>query len=603
MTKIRVHELANELGLTSKTLLSYLQQAGEFVRSPSSTLERPVADRTRRAFGQPDPPPSTETTLATPRQNAASGSETSNFDPETPSARQSGWHGGAVPRPKNPELLRSIDYVAGRYPVLNDHLNTLRNLGSQIVYAGMCQQRGFRDCAVTHIRFSNAIETGFGFTREVMLFYSPHEDLQSRTFETAVREAQTSSRSVTPDTFFIWSPDQRVGMKLRDWSRPDKLGIPLKLDDENALSLISLLRDHIYSRDLFHITIPVSGASFFGRRTLIQSLRDDVFNQRVTGIFGLRKSGKTSILMKLREELAKDQVTCVYVDLEAFPTPPEDPTDDILAETRNRLIQALKNQNLRTKELSETSKRPSILELKNALQELLVKLSKDGYRVLLMLDEIEYLTPSDKIDVAEGDMPRISQLLAAFRSVVQESTNFSFILSGLTSAIIEEGRLYGRPNPLFSWANPLYVRPLDRSEADDLARTVGGKMGIRILPGALEALHEASGGHAYLYRNLSSAVVKNLPADDVQRTMGKASVLHELEDWKSRVDGNIREIIDHIQRYYPTEGVMLELLRDSPTDFAALAPDEPVALRRLRDLGLIHRTESGYETSVLLELT
>ncbi|PFG42778.1 translation initiation factor 2 (bIF-2) [Isoptericola jiangsuensis] len=42
MAKIRVHELAKQLGVESKTLLAELKEAGEFVRSASSTLEAPV---------------------------------------------------------------------------------------------------------------------------------------------------------------------------------------------------------------------------------------------------------------------------------------------------------------------------------------------------------------------------------------------------------------------------------------------------------------------------------------------------------------------------------------------------------------------------------
>ncbi|MEL7976136.1 translation initiation factor IF-2 [Isoptericola sp. F-RaC21] len=42
MAKIRVHELAKQLGVESKTLLADLKSAGEFVRSASSTLEAPV---------------------------------------------------------------------------------------------------------------------------------------------------------------------------------------------------------------------------------------------------------------------------------------------------------------------------------------------------------------------------------------------------------------------------------------------------------------------------------------------------------------------------------------------------------------------------------
>ena len=42
MAKVRVYELAKELGVESKTLLNHLKEQGEFVRSASSTIEPPV---------------------------------------------------------------------------------------------------------------------------------------------------------------------------------------------------------------------------------------------------------------------------------------------------------------------------------------------------------------------------------------------------------------------------------------------------------------------------------------------------------------------------------------------------------------------------------
>ena len=42
MAKVRVHELAKELGMPSKDLLSYLKEQGEFVKTASSTIEAPV---------------------------------------------------------------------------------------------------------------------------------------------------------------------------------------------------------------------------------------------------------------------------------------------------------------------------------------------------------------------------------------------------------------------------------------------------------------------------------------------------------------------------------------------------------------------------------
>ena len=43
MSKVRVHELAKQLGMESKVVLAKLQEMGEFVRSASSTIEAPVA--------------------------------------------------------------------------------------------------------------------------------------------------------------------------------------------------------------------------------------------------------------------------------------------------------------------------------------------------------------------------------------------------------------------------------------------------------------------------------------------------------------------------------------------------------------------------------
>ena len=50
MAKVRVHELAKELGISSKDAVTKLQELGEFVRSASSTIEAPVVKKLRDAF-------------------------------------------------------------------------------------------------------------------------------------------------------------------------------------------------------------------------------------------------------------------------------------------------------------------------------------------------------------------------------------------------------------------------------------------------------------------------------------------------------------------------------------------------------------------------
>ena len=64
MAKPRVHEIAKEIGITSKELLSKLTEMGEYVSSASSTLEAPVVRKVREAFSpkaeSPTPKPAAE---------------------------------------------------------------------------------------------------------------------------------------------------------------------------------------------------------------------------------------------------------------------------------------------------------------------------------------------------------------------------------------------------------------------------------------------------------------------------------------------------------------------------------------------------------------
>ena len=69
MAKVRVYELAKELGLESKALLTKLQELGEFVKSASSTLEPPVVRRMRDLY--PNATPAADSAPEKPVKKAA----------------------------------------------------------------------------------------------------------------------------------------------------------------------------------------------------------------------------------------------------------------------------------------------------------------------------------------------------------------------------------------------------------------------------------------------------------------------------------------------------------------------------------------------------
>ena len=70
MAKVRVYELAKELGVDSKALMAKLGELGEFVRSASSTIEAPVVRKLRDAYPAQPAQPASAAPAAEPRKAA-----------------------------------------------------------------------------------------------------------------------------------------------------------------------------------------------------------------------------------------------------------------------------------------------------------------------------------------------------------------------------------------------------------------------------------------------------------------------------------------------------------------------------------------------------
>ncbi len=92
MAKLRVHELAKELGITSKELMGHLKEAGEFVKSSSSSLEPPVVRQMREKFAsapkakKADAKPAPKAPKAAPAKPAAKKSAPKAAAPKAPAS-------------------------------------------------------------------------------------------------------------------------------------------------------------------------------------------------------------------------------------------------------------------------------------------------------------------------------------------------------------------------------------------------------------------------------------------------------------------------------------------------------------------------------------
>jgi len=126
VAKLRVHELAKELGVDSKTVLAKLSELGEFVKSASSTVEAPVVRRLREAFpatpaAGPAAGPAVSSGAAqgeapAPRPRPQRPARTAETPQESAPAQEPGETAPATPAPATPEPAVAVTQVPAPPP-------------------------------------------------------------------------------------------------------------------------------------------------------------------------------------------------------------------------------------------------------------------------------------------------------------------------------------------------------------------------------------------------------------------------------------------------------------------------------------------------------
>ncbi|MBV7295245.1 translation initiation factor IF-2 [Corynebacterium sp. TAE3-ERU12] len=102
--KLRVYELAKQLGVTSKELLAELKEQGEFVKTASSTVEPPVVRKMKKVYAEKDG--GSQAAAAETKTNGGSGKPGPKPGPQA-SAKP-----GAKPAPKKPSATPTPKQVA-----------------------------------------------------------------------------------------------------------------------------------------------------------------------------------------------------------------------------------------------------------------------------------------------------------------------------------------------------------------------------------------------------------------------------------------------------------------------------------------------------------
>ena len=405
-----------------------------------------------------------------------------------------------------------------------------------------------------------AVKQQFGLTGEVLLVISDYPELQPRTLQAVERimsEPPAMGR-VDPTVFFLVTPDS----KALSWMQTHGLlntqsRIPVLFNTQTCVSSGSdsylvrrAISDQLYSRDLFNDQLPLQSDLFFvGRDQIVAEYNSAIKQSQNRGLFGLRKTGKTSVLFKIRRLAERDGIIVLYYDC-------KDPAIRNLhwRELIDRIVNDLVKTNPKLQSSARLNEHASD-KFKRTLSAL-----KDRRSVAIIFDEIEHVSPLARMDLHwQTEFVDFWQTMWTTQSEVR---NISFILSGVNPTIVEMDEINGIQNPVFSIVPTKYLTGLQDKEVGSLISHIGMWMGMKFTPEALNYIFKRYGGHPLLTRMACSHLHNFLVERKENRPVTISDKLLTLtqEDREADISQYSRHVVSELSSFYPDEYHMLEVL-------------------------------------------
>ena len=336
-------------------------------------------------------------------------------------------------------------------------------------------------------------------------------------------------------------------------------------------ALRTVLNTWLYRRDLFARTYPVFGKRFFGRDRILAELKDAIVSARPSGIFGLRKVGKTSLLKECERRATASGDIVVYVDLLRVPAGVNYArwlywriANLLHEQTRHRAQTAMRwrlgGQWIDYLDLPDSF--PVEVAFDADLSALIRSTAATEWgvrpRVVVLLDEIERILPTNPGDV---EFQGLFEFLSYLRGFAQETQDLAIIVTGANPSITEISQFNGRDNPVFNFFQEIYLQLLEPDEAGAMMHGLGRGMGVKFVDSACDRIVELTGGHPYFAREFCSFLAREYRERPLLVTTNKVESV--VEGYLEQVGAkDFREIMDRLGRDYPKErDVCVELAK------------------------------------------
>ena len=436
------------------------------------------------------------------------------------------------------------------------------------------------------------IKEAFGIERELLLAYSPYDEIQPRAlqaFDLLFNKFPMKNRVDALNCFFVSRDPEIIKYGGINSLVDDHLRsiVPFVYDEliknaNDSWYVRNILKQNFYDIDLFGYTLPLKNdSSFFGRQQIIARYIDSIKRCENRGIFGLRKTGKTSLIFRIDRVVREQKLGFIfYYDCKS-PSYRKLHWNEFLGEICNNISKRLK-ENIRPQ-----------YDEKNIIKSFryLMKLASEHQKkIIIVFDEIEYISFNSSLDKHWKE--EYIDFWQTMWSVQSLHRNLVFIISGVNASVTEIDTVNGIQNPLFGIVQQEYLQGLTKEESHDMIRVLGRRMGINFDYHAIDLLYDQFNGHPMLLRLACSYINRQYsstkrPIEIKEETINKLQEEIDLE-----LSYYFSHVVSEIKQFYHDEYEMFELLASGQTsDFIELSA-LPEYTNHLYHYGLISEDSS-----------
>ena len=484
-----------------------------------------------------------------------------------------------------------LDHFISKHPKHYDILKPFLS-GFDITYADIKDVANATIFAYI-LKPENIIADAFGIEKEILLAYSPFPELQARAIQAVYLVSQQFPFKNRVDSLncFIISDDENVlnysGITSFDDNSAQVL-IPfishdLVLNKNDPWYIRNRLRDYFFDVDLFGYMLPLRDETFFfGRQPIVARYIDAIKRCENRGIFGLRKTGKTSLLFKLDRIIREQHIGFVFFYDCKSPSYRKMHWNEFLGSICENIAKRL-----------NISFRPSYDEINiiKSLRYVMKEASLKNIKIIIMFDEIEYISFKSPQDAHwKNEYIDFWQTLWSIQSLHR---NIVFIISGVNPSVTEIDTVNGIQNPLFGIVQSEYLQGLSEDEVRHMIKTLGKRMGLRFTHDSISYLYAQYCGHPLLTRLACSHI--NRQYNNSTRPINiTIDILKQLQkDIDSELTYYFKHVVSEIQDFYPEEYEMFELLSSGQTsDFLELSTIVEF-VKHLYSYGLVAEDSDG----------